>query len=125
VRPGQDARKGLKQMENVRTAAIATEMEDVIRQVVERFHPHKVILFGSYAYGQPHEWSDVDLLVVTPDPPPRKERWKAVYGLEGQTSLPLQIVFMSPEEFEETRDVVGGIAYPAHQWGKVVYEPNP
>ena len=125
MRPGQDARKGLKQMENVRTAAIATEMEDVIRQVVERFHPHKVILFGSYAYGQPHEWSDVDLLVVTPDPPPRKERWKAVYGLEGQTSLPLQIVFMSPEEFEETRDVVGGIAYPAHQWGKVVYEPNP
>ncbi len=26
--------------------------------------PEKIILFGSYAYGQPHADSDVDLLVV-------------------------------------------------------------
>jgi predicted nucleotidyltransferase len=37
-----------------------------VRQVVERFHPEKVILFGSHAYGRPHEDSDVDLLVVMP-----------------------------------------------------------
>jgi predicted nucleotidyltransferase len=34
------------------------------RQIGERFHPDKVILFGSYAYGRPHHESDVDLLVV-------------------------------------------------------------
>jgi predicted nucleotidyltransferase len=36
------------------------------RQIVEKFQPDKIILFGSYAYGQPHEWSDVDILVVMP-----------------------------------------------------------
>jgi predicted nucleotidyltransferase len=36
------------------------------RQVADRFHPDKIILFGSYAYGKPHEDSDVDLLVVMP-----------------------------------------------------------
>lgn len=36
------------------------------RQIAERFHPEKIILFGSYAYGQPHEDSDVDLLVIMP-----------------------------------------------------------
>src|SRR6266516_3548740 len=36
------------------------------RQVVERFHPEKVILFGSHAYGTPHADSDVDILVVMP-----------------------------------------------------------
>ena len=36
------------------------------RQLGERFHPEKIILFGSYAYGTPHEESDVDLLVVMP-----------------------------------------------------------
>jgi predicted nucleotidyltransferase len=36
------------------------------RQVAEEFHPEKIILFGSYAYGQPHEDSDVDILVVMP-----------------------------------------------------------
>ncbi len=35
-------------------------------QIVERFHPDKVILFGSHAYGRPHADSDVDLLVVMP-----------------------------------------------------------
>jgi len=34
------------------------------RQIADRFHPQKVILFGSYAYGQPHPESDVDLLVI-------------------------------------------------------------
>jgi predicted nucleotidyltransferase len=36
------------------------------RQIAGRFHPEKIILFGSYAYGQPHEESDVDLLVIMP-----------------------------------------------------------
>jgi predicted nucleotidyltransferase len=36
------------------------------RQVADRFQPDKIILFGSYAYGTPHEDSDVDLLVVMP-----------------------------------------------------------
>jgi predicted nucleotidyltransferase len=34
------------------------------RRIAERFQPEKIILFGSYAYGKPHEESDVDLLVV-------------------------------------------------------------
>lgn len=36
------------------------------RQVVEKFQPDKVILFGSYAKGEPRKDSDVDLLVVMP-----------------------------------------------------------
>ncbi|HSU57126.1 MAG TPA: nucleotidyltransferase domain-containing protein, partial [Candidatus Dormibacteraeota bacterium] len=32
--------------------------------IVEKFHPEKIILFGSQAYGSPTEHSDVDLLIV-------------------------------------------------------------
>jgi len=35
-------------------------------QVAGRFQPEKIILFGSYTYGQPHADSDVDILVVMP-----------------------------------------------------------
>ena len=38
----------------------------LVRQIAERFHPDKIILFGSYAYGQPHDESDVDLMVIMP-----------------------------------------------------------
>jgi len=36
-------------------------LADITRRIVEAFHPYKVILFGSYAYGTPHVYSDVDL----------------------------------------------------------------
>ncbi|MBI3411558.1 MAG: nucleotidyltransferase domain-containing protein [Planctomycetes bacterium] len=36
------------------------------REIALRFHPEKIILFGSYAYGQPHDDSDVDILIVMP-----------------------------------------------------------
>jgi uncharacterized protein len=39
--------------------------------------------------------------------------------------MPLQIVFMDPDEFEETWDVVGGLAYPAWHKGRLLYEKNP
>ena len=34
------------------------------RKIADRFQPLKIILFGSYAYGQPRPESDVDLLVI-------------------------------------------------------------
>ena len=43
---------------------VAHRLEPFLRLIVERFHPEKIILFGSYAYGQPTEHSDFDLLVV-------------------------------------------------------------
>src|SRR5262245_19225609 len=41
-------------------------IRDFAAQIAERFHPDKIILFGSYAYGRPHADSDVDLLVIMP-----------------------------------------------------------
>jgi predicted nucleotidyltransferase len=38
----------------------------LVREIAERFQPEQIILFGSYAYGEPHRDSDVDVLVVMP-----------------------------------------------------------
>ena len=43
---------------------IAATLEPYLRLIVERIHPDKIVLFGSYAYGTPTEHSDFDLLVV-------------------------------------------------------------
>ena len=101
------------------------QFRKLVHRIVRRFHPRKVLLFGSHAYGRPHEGSDVDLLVVVPHPPPRRERWKIASEMRPHSTRPLQLVFMSPEKFEETKDVVGGIAYPAAHWGKPLYEAKP
>ena len=43
---------------------VADRLEPYLRVIVERIHPEKIILFGSYAYGRPDEHSDFDLLIV-------------------------------------------------------------
>lgn len=46
---------------------VADRLEPYLRVIVARIHPERIILFGSYAYGQPDEHSDFDLLVVRRD----------------------------------------------------------
>jgi len=49
------------------TIELSDQLETQIRDALAPLHPEKVILFGSYAWGQPMEDSDVDLYVVTQD----------------------------------------------------------
>jgi predicted nucleotidyltransferase len=42
------------------------DIQAFVDEIVNQFHPPKVILFGSYAYGDPNPDSDVDLLVIMP-----------------------------------------------------------
>src|SRR5262245_17706895 len=39
-------------------------LSDVTRRIVDRFHPEKVILFESHAWGRPHLYSDLDIFVL-------------------------------------------------------------
>jgi predicted nucleotidyltransferase len=64
------------------------------RRVAEKFDPDKIILFGSFAYGTPHEWSDVDLLVVmdTPNEISQATRIKLAFDRE----FPLDLIVRTP-----------------------------
>jgi predicted nucleotidyltransferase len=69
------------------------------RQVAERFRPEKIILFGSYAYGEPNADSDVDLLVVMPA---RNELDQAVkIRLANRAPFPLDLIVRKPKNFHE------------------------
>jgi predicted nucleotidyltransferase len=43
-----------------------SQIQAFSQKIVEQFQPEQIILFGSYAYGQPNQDSDVDLLVILP-----------------------------------------------------------
>ena len=96
-------------------------LRDVTRRIVDTLAPEQVILFGSYAEGRATTDSDLDLLVVTERPVSLKERLSRTKGLFRDMPLPIQVITISQQEFEETRDVIGGIAYPAAKYGRVIY----
>ncbi len=70
-------------------------IRDFARRVAERFHPERIILFGSYAYGAPHADSDVDILVVMPA---RSELAQSVrIDLACEPNFPLDIIVRTPK----------------------------
>ena len=72
----------------------------IVRQIAERFHPKKVILFGSYAYGMSNENSDVDLLVLV-DASGNPLRTAAHISASIDHPMPLDIVVMEFHKFDE------------------------
>lgn len=100
------------------------DIQKLADQIVDRFKPCRVILFGSYASGMPTADSDVDLLVVMADPPGWREASRIRSEWQSQFPVRLQMLFMESQQFEETRNVIGGIAYPATHGGKLLYEQN-
>ena len=101
---------------------VQKKIEEMVRRIVEQFHPEQVILFGSYARGQAGPDSDVDLLVVMPvSGSKRKTAIKIDLALAGM-GLPKDVIVVTPEEVARLRDIVGTIVYPAVREGKVMYE---
>ncbi len=49
-----------------RSIAVTDQIEHFIAQLRRELNVAQVVLFGSYAYGQPHEWSDIDVAVISP-----------------------------------------------------------
>jgi len=97
-------------------------LNDVVRRVLTVARPDRIILFGSAATGQMTKDSDIDLLVVEPAPANTHARRVEIRGAVGDIGYPVDVIVMRTERFERTKRLVGGIAYPANKYGRVIYE---
>jgi predicted nucleotidyltransferase len=102
---------------------VMEKIEEMVRRIVDRFQPERIILFGSHARGAARPDSDVDLLVVLAARAPKHRTAVEIYGLLAGMGLPKDIVVVTSEEIEKYRDVAGTLIRPALREGKVLYEP--
>jgi predicted nucleotidyltransferase len=100
--------------------------ESVIQQIVERIlsvmQPDKIILFGSAVADQMTRDSDIDLLIVEPDTSDQRNEYVRIVKALWDIDYPFDILFINTPWFEQSKDVIGGIAHPAHKYGKVIYD---
>jgi predicted nucleotidyltransferase len=90
------------------------------REVAERFHPDKIILFGSYAYGTPHADSDVDILVVMPA---RNQIDQAVrIDRVIDPPFPLDLIVRTPKNMKWRLEEGDSFLTEVVSKGKVLYE---
>ena len=102
--------------------AARDRIREMVRVIVERFRPEKVILFGSHARGEAGPDSDVDLLVVMQVEGSKREQSVEIRCALSGIRAPKDIVVATPDEFESYRGVVGTVIRPALREGKVLYE---
>lgn len=102
-----------------------TEIQDIlhemVRRIVERFQPDKIILFGSYARGDAEIDSDVDLLVVMPVKGSRRRAAVDIGVALRDVDVSKDIVVTTPDAFAWRQEVTGTIEYPAAHEGRVLY----
>ena len=89
------------------------------RQIAERFHPHEIILFGSYAYGTPHQGSDVDLLVVMPTTNEVSQAVRIRMALAAP--FPMDLLVRTPEKLRQRIEEGNWFLREITEKGKVLY----
>jgi uncharacterized protein len=100
--------------------------ENLIREIVQRIvsitQPERIILFGSASTGRMTKDSDIDLLILERDPQDNRGERLRIRQALSDLDHPFDVIVMPTESFEESKNVIGGIAYPANKYGRVVYE---
>jgi uncharacterized protein len=90
------------------------------RRIAERFRPEKIILFGSYAYGTPHNESDVDLMVIMPAYDVVAQAIRISAAFDRQFSLDLHV--RTPKQIERGLIEDNWFLREVIEKGKVLYE---
>jgi uncharacterized protein len=93
-----------------------------IQRIIEVLHPEKIILFGSYANGNPTPDSDVDLLVIMETDAISKERSWAVSRLLLPRTFPVDIIVRTPQEIDRSLAKGDFFIREILMQGKVLYE---
>lgn len=96
----------------------------IVNEIRRGYRPEKIILFGSYAYGQPTRDSDIDLFIIKETDRPRRERFVEVSKLLFKISNELSVepLVFTPEELRE-RIVIGDpFILEIMQKGEVLYD---
>jgi predicted nucleotidyltransferase len=90
------------------------------RAIAEEFHPDKIILFGSFAWGTPHKDSDVDLLVVMPAYNQHSQAVRILWRLAAP--FPVDLIVRTPKEMQWRLAEGESFTTAIVSRGKILYE---
>lgn len=108
----------LRVVERVDEALLA----EVVQRILAVAKPEKVVLFGSYAYGEPRSGSDLDLLIVMRTDLPPHRRTVPFYRALAGLVIPKDVLVYTPEEVQDWSGVSEALVTTALREGRVLYE---
>jgi uncharacterized protein len=77
------------------------KLQAVVDKIVKEYQPEKIILFGSWAWGEPHKWSDMDLFIVKESNKDPIERIRDVYRIIFGAGIPTDVLVYTPSQTQK------------------------
>jgi predicted nucleotidyltransferase len=98
-------------------------LKKAIARIVRLSHPLSIYLYGSHAYGEPDDTSDIDILVVLKESsePPHKRAVSIYMALRG-LFVPFEVKVDTQEEFEKRSQWLISVERFVVEKGRLLYE---
>ena len=102
------------------------DLAKIVRAILAVCEPMAVILFGSYARGDTHRYSDLDLLVIRQKDfkageSRRKELGRIYRSVSQACAIPKDILLLTNKEFLDWRNTTNHMAAVAWKEGRILY----
>lgn len=101
-------------------------LQEVTRRIVSAVHPEQIVLFGSHAWGQPTEDSDLDLMVILDqsDQPGYRRATEIYRSLRG-LKIPIEVVVRTRAEMNRGMAVKTSLERRVVEQGRLLFENAP
>lgn len=105
------------------SAAARKIINEIMDRISKGYKPKKVILFGSYAYGEPTEDSDIDLLIIKNTDKRPLDRWIEVKRIlrDSSRTVPVSPLVYTEKEIEERIAIKDFFVQEILEKGEVLY----
>lgn len=100
---------------------IESKLQEITDKIVKDFQPQKVVLFGSYAWGEPTAESDIDLLVVKETNLSTREIAKEIDGSLFPRPFPIDLIVHTPQQVARRMEMGDFFINSILSKGKVLY----
>ncbi len=106
---------------NLRKKLLQKELKRMVTVLKEKYHPQKIILFGSFADGELKEWSDIDILIVKNTHQRLIDRIGKVIDI-CNPKIATDFIVYTPLEFRQLSKIEPFVQKEIVEKGKVLYE---
>ena len=98
-------------------------IDKITKRLIRDYHPKSIILFGSYAYGEPDKDSDIDILVISKTPFSFYKRLAEIRRLisDLRKGYPLEPIVLTPDEVKKRLRAGDQFIEGIMKEGKVLY----
>ena len=97
-------------------------LEKVVERLKAEFQPEQIFLFGSHAWGAPHEDSDVDLMVIVRESGERAiRRMQRAHHCLGDLDMSKDVFVQTRAEFDRYRHLRASIQHQILHRGRKLY----